>query len=257
VDAEVEGIGWQGVNANFGLLTRQLSIFLRVVVGVNARNPEGEQVWTWELDETRKTTNCHLRQRGYHEPAPQHGMPQMAGSRPVALVKVERPGLEPLGIRLDDNEKRIPHDTSDLWRQLTFLPPEKREHFLRAGNAYGIARSMWPDQCTAYLAFLVVACESLKPVGKRHNKAKISAVVEGLLGTAEADQLRQLQLVPQRLRDDHFHRGELAAGELVSFLLQSHFGDPSFREAADALDRTTRLCLIEWLRRDGEYDLKS
>jgi hypothetical protein len=108
---------------------------------------------------------------------------------------------------------------------------------------------------TAYAAFMVVACESLKPAGRRFDAWNLYDVVEGLLGAPEARELRQLHLAPQRVRSRHLHRGELAAGELVPFLLQQQFSDPSFRETASALARITRACLIEWLRQGGTYAL--
>ena len=67
---------------------------------------------------------------------------------------------------------------------------------------------------------MVVACESLKPAGRRYEASNVYDVVEGLLGAAETRELRQLRLAPQRIRSRHLHRGELAAGELVPFLLQ-------------------------------------
>jgi hypothetical protein len=103
---------------------------------------------------------------------------------------------------------------------------------------------------------MVVACESLKPAGRRNDNGNISTVVEGLLDTSEAQQLRQLRLAPQRVRSQHLHRGELAGGELVPFLLQKDFGDPAFDDTVSTLTRTTRTCLIEWLRRGGRYTLK-
>lgn len=103
---------------------------------------------------------------------------------------------------------------------------------------------------------MVVAIESLKPVGKRYDKYNVYNMVEGLLGAADAQQLRKLPLAPQRVRSGHFHRGELAAGELAPMLLYSDFHDPSFDETISALTRITRICLIEWLRRGGTYTLK-
>jgi len=256
VDAAVEGIGWEGVNSTFDLMLRELSIFLNVVVGINVRVEKGGHVWTYTTDGTGKVTGCDLRHLGYWETASRSGMPQLGESPPIPQRPVQRPGLERLGISSEDVEQAVPQDTLDLWQKFKDLPAEERDHFLRAGNAYQIARSMWPDQRTAYAAFMVVACESLKPAGRRSDDWNIYDVVEGLLGASEAQQLRQLRLAPQRVRSRHLHRGELAAGELVPILLQSYFGDPSFHDTASALTRTTRTCLIEWLRQGGRYTLK-
>lgn len=253
VDVEVEGIGWQGVNSAFALTLRELCIFLGAVIGIAAKVEESGRAWTYEIDEAGKVAGCDVRHLGYWETARPGGMPQRGGSPPVPLRPVQRPGLERSGIWPDDVEQAVPEDVVRLWQQLRDLAPRERDQFLRAGNAYLIARSMWPDQRTAYAAFMVVACESLKPIGRRYEASNVYDVVEGLLGAAEARELRQLRLAPQRVRSRHLHRGELVAGELVPFLLQQHFGDPSFHETASALARITRACLIEWLGRGGTY----
>jgi len=256
-DALVDGIGWKGVNSSFNLLLRQLSIFLNVVARVPVRLEASDWAWTYETDAEGKAINCDLRPLGYIETATCDGMPQAGQVPQVPLLAVHRPGLERSGISMRDVEQAVPQDIQDLWRKFTNLPDEERDQFLRAGNAFVVARSMWPDQRTAYMAFMVVACESLKPTGKRYDKCNIYDVVEGLLGRTEAQHLSDLRLAPQRVRNRHFHRGQLAAGELASILLQSHFADPSFRDAASALTHTTRACLIEWLRRDGRYRCNS
>lgn len=256
VDAEVEGIGWQGVNSAFDLILRELSIFLGAVVGIAVKVEESGRAWTYELDEAGRVISCDVRSLGYWETAPRSGMPPRGEAPPIPLRPVQWPGVERLGIGPEDLEQAVPQDVVDLWQKIRDLPTERRDHFLRAGNAYQIARSMWPNCRTAYAAFMVVACESLKPTGRRYDAFNIYEVVEGLLGESEAQQLRQLRLAPQRVRSRHLHRGELAAGELVPFLLQHQFGDPSFDETASALARTSRACLVEWLRRGGRYKLK-
>lgn len=256
VDAEVEGIGGQGVNSAFTLMLRELSIFLNIVVGINVKVEGGGYAWTYKTDETGKVAECDLRPLGYWEAASRSGMPKPGEERPIPLKPVQRPGLEQMGIRSEDHEQAVPQDVQDLWRRFNDLPAAQRGQFLRAGNAYQIARSMWPDQKTAYAAFMVVACESLKPAGRGAEKRNVYDVVEGLLGATEAQQLRQLRLAPQRVRSRHLHRGELVGGELVQILLQSFFGDPSFDTTLSALTQTTRVCLIEWLRCGGRYTLK-
>jgi len=55
------------------------------------------------------------------------------------------------------------------------------------------------------------------------------------------------------VRSEHFHRGDLLAGELDELLIADPFHDPSFRNMLDLLGMDTRVCLIEWLRQKGEY----
>ena len=74
--------------------------------------------------------------------------------------------------------------------------PELQEQFLRAGNAYKAAQLLWPSHRTGYLTFMVVACESLKPRGRRYDGWNIYDVVQALTGTAKAEELRQLSCFP-------------------------------------------------------------
>ena len=135
------------------------------------------------------------------------------------------------------------------------LPSSIREQLLRAGTDYLNAKSVGPDQRTASAAFLVVACEALKPTGGRYNKLNIYNVIESLLGPNEAKRLRELSVHPQRVRHGHLHRGELVAGELLSMLVRDHFMDPSFDEMLTELSAISRMCLIEWLRCGGSYSV--
>ncbi len=124
---------------------------------------------------------------------------------------------------------------------------------MRAGNAYLTALSMWPDHRTAYAVFLVVACEALKPMGRKYKEANIYDVVASLVSPSEAESLRGLSLNPQGVRSKHLHRGELAADELLPDMVNDLFKDPSFDEMLMVLSKISRVCLIEWLRRRGEY----
>jgi hypothetical protein len=99
VDAEVEGIGWQGAAATFEVLLRELSIFLNVVVGINTTVERGGWVWTHDANEAGEITACELRPLGYWETTSQPGMAQPGVVRPIPLRHVQRPALEPLGIR--------------------------------------------------------------------------------------------------------------------------------------------------------------
>jgi hypothetical protein len=151
------------------------------------------------------------------------------------------------------HEEWVPNDIEQLWSSFVRLSKPKREHLLRAGNAYLIAQSMWPDQRTAYAAFLVVACEALKPTGRRYDSMNAYDVIASLVSTGDAQQLRQLSLHPQKVRSEHLHRGKLSAGELFPMLMHDHFKDPSFDEMHRILSVICRICLIEWLRCEGGY----
>jgi hypothetical protein len=153
------------------------------------------------------------------------------------------------------HEQYVPTDIEDLWRTFTALPAEKRENLLRAGNAYLIARSMWPDQRTAYAAFLVVACEALKPTGKKYDRINVYDVVASFLSVSEAQRLRELSFHPQKVRSEHLHRGKLSAGELLPILTHDYFTDPSFDHMLSDLSTICRTCLIEWLRCQGKYEV--
>ena len=160
-------------------------------------------------------------------------------------------------VRGDDNNDRASFVVviSSLceWSIFCDLQSDKRDHFMKAGNAYLIAQTMWPEQRTAYASFLVVACEALKPRGRFSRGMNIYDVVESLGGVGEGVKLRSLAVAPQKVRSDHFHRGELLDGELRPLLISDPFMDPSFDSMLSTLNTLTRVCLIEWLRCKGEY----
>jgi hypothetical protein len=165
VDAMVEGIGQQGITANFQKRVRKLQVFLGFVLGLKLESSKFEEAWVPEVDAEGRITDCKLRFIGYVELSEQEGFPKPGSTRPIERRDVTRPGLGHFGITSDVNEQWVPADIEQLWATFMRLPDSKREHLLRAGNAYLIAMSMWPDQRTAFTAFLVVACEALKPPG--------------------------------------------------------------------------------------------
>jgi hypothetical protein len=255
VDAMVEGIGQQGVNANFQTRLHEVRVFLSVVLGLHVTINKFERGWVYEVDDQLRVTDCRLGHVGYAETSKAPEFPSVGNALPVERREVSRPGLGPTGIWPDMHEQWVPADIEQLWRTFTGLPAPKREHFLRAGNAYLLAGSMWPDQRTAYVAFLVVACEALKPIGRRCDKVNVYDVVASLLSPSEAERLRKHSAPPQQVRSKHLHRAELVAGELLPILIHDYFADPSFDEMLRELWRVCRVCLIEWLRRRGEYTL--
>jgi hypothetical protein len=255
VDAMAEGIGFHGITKNFQTRMLELRIFLGMVLGIYAMPVRTEYGWVPTFDEQGRATACTLQSIGYWETDPASAFPVRGSSPPVKREAVERPGLGRSGIWPDMLERWVPADIEDLWRTFEALPTAKREHLLRAGNAYQIASSMWPDQRTAYTAFLVVACEALKPMGKRYDRMNVYDVVASLVSVSEAQGLRELSFHPQRVRSQHLHRGTLSAGELLPMFIHDDFKDPSFDQMLWALSPICRVCLIEWLRCKGEYDV--
>jgi len=253
VDAMMEGIGQQGVTANFQKRLHELRVFLGFVLGSKLEMSKFERGWVYDVDAEGRFIDCKLRNIGYVELSPQAGFPKPGCIPPVARRDVARPGLGPYGITFDMHEEWVPGDIEQLWRSFMALPPAKRDHLLRAGNAYLTAQLMWPDQRTAYAVFLVVACEALKPTGKTGDRMNVYDVVASLVSPNEAQGLRQLTFHPQQVRSKHLHRGELVAGELLAMLFDDHFRDPSFDEMLRILSRISRVCLVEWLRLGGKY----
>jgi hypothetical protein len=257
VDAMIEGIGQLGVAANFQRRLREIRVFLGFVLGIELEVISHlEERWVPEIDAEGRITDCKLEPTGYVELSPQEGLPKLGSTRPIERREVTRPGLGPYGLTADTNEQWVPADVEQLWDTFVRLPDSRREHLLRAGNAYLIARSMWPDQRTAYVSFLVVACEALKPTEPTKGKTKsltLYDVIASLLGKKEAKRLRELSVPPQEVRHGHLHRGELAAGELAPMVMHDYFMDPSFDEMLRALTAITRQCLIEWVCHGGSY----
>ena len=259
VDAIVEGIGWQGVSAQFQRTLFELRVFLSVVLGGHFEEVKWTRGWAYESNELGQITECRLTTLGYAETQDSPEFPSVGAAPSIERRAVSRPGIGKLGVTIgicaDMTERWVPDDIEQLWATFSSLPSDKRNHFTKAGNAYLIAQSMWPEQRTAYASFLVVACEALKPRGRRHHYMNIYDVVESLCGAGEGLRLRSLSVAPQQVRSEHFHRGDLLAGELGPLLISDPFHDPSFREMLDVLATDTRVCLIEWLRRNGDYNL--
>jgi hypothetical protein len=199
VDAMVEGIGQRGVNANFQTRLHELRVFLSVVLGLNITSNKVARGWVSDVDEQLRIRDCRFGHVGYVETTKTPEFPSIGTAPPIERREATRPGLGPTGIWPDMHEQWVPTDIEELWRTFIRLPVAKRDHFLRAGNAHRIARSMWPEQRTAYASFLVVACEALKPIGKRYDNVNVYDVVASLLSSSEAEQLRKHSARPQAL----------------------------------------------------------
>ncbi|MCZ6680971.1 MAG: hypothetical protein O7E52_27405 [Candidatus Poribacteria bacterium] len=178
VDAMVEGIGRSGIDANFQSILREIQIFLGVVLGIRATLVRPENGWVAEFDDKNHPIDCQLQSVGYWEVGSARTFPVKGDCASVARESVTRPGT---GGRTDQQERWVPEDIEELWLTFKRLPKEMNDNFLRAGNAFLIAQSMWPDQKTAYAAFHVVACEALKPIGKRHDRLNIYDVIASLV----------------------------------------------------------------------------
>ena len=250
----VKGIGSKGIHSEFGRIVRELAIFLSVTCRIHCTvQGNAENVWIYEIDDQRVVTNCHLRWSAYCEPARELQMPTPGARQAIAYKDPERLPPDRLPPDAMAEEQRVPRDIHSLWDSLHSLTVQRRRQFLAAGNAYAIAQSMWPHQRTTYASFLVVACESLKPIRKRFRAANVYDVVASLQGSNVATALKGLALHPQSVRSDMFHRGETADNELAPKFGTEYFEDPSFGHMLTALSDSGRICLNEWLRRSGNY----
>ena len=259
VDAMVEGIGWQGVTAQFQRKLFELRVFLSAVLGGRFDEMKLTRGWAYESDECGQFTVCRLTNLGYVETGGSSGFPARGSASPIDRRTIERPGVGRLGVTIgitsDMTERWVPDDIDSLWDIFCNLPGGVRDHFVKAGNAHLIAQSLWPEQRTAYASFLVVACEALKPQHDRYRWMNIYDVIESLAGSGKGAELRALSVAPQKVRSKHLHRGDLLAGELYDLLISDPFHDPSFAAMLDVLSRATRTCLIEWLRKKGKYEV--
>jgi len=252
VDAMVEGIGQMGASATFDNRVHELCVFLSAVLGLNIEKGKLGFGWVWDTSAQGSIT-CALRNIGYIETTQVEGFPAAGGGPPIERRNVNRPGLGPMGIWSDMSEQWVPDDIEQLWASFRRLPRAKREHWLGAGNAHLISRSLWSSQRTASAVFLVIACEALKPRGQRYDRFNAYDVIASLVGTGEAERLRELAFHPQKVRSAQVHRGERADNDTLRMFMNSHFMDPSFDEMLRSLSAVSRICLIEWLRCGGEY----
>ncbi len=255
IDAWVEGIGVEGVVEQFDRLRRELRLVLSPILGIHLQSEQSEYQWTQDINAATGEVDCVLRQVGYVENGLPPAFPNLGAAPTILRQLIQRPNLDRAITGISESQIAVPQDVEDLWRAFTILPADLQQQFLNSCNAYSIAQSMWPSQQTAYAAFHVVACEALKPPGKKFKDANIYDVVTSLIDSALAAKLYKLRMRPQTVRSQHLHHGSLLADEL-SLIFGDPFRDPSFRETIDQLSITTRACIIEWLRRSGRYQLK-
>jgi hypothetical protein len=187
VDAVIRGIGGNGITANFRRLLQDLCLVLSPIIGTHLRLPRNRNDWVPEIDSSHVITDCRIRLVGYAEIGLPPEFPARGAIPPLPRETVKRPGLERFGIWPEDKSERVPDDIEDLWADFSYLSNARKQQFLNACNAYYIAGRMWPDQRTAHAAFLVIACEALKPEGKRYQRSNMYDVVSSILGASTAD----------------------------------------------------------------------
>ena len=61
---------------------------------------------------------------------------------------------------------------------------------------------------------------------------------------------------PQDVRSQHFHRGSVYDEELAPRFGNFYFEDPTFDQLLKSLHDNSRICLVEWLRLGGRYNLR-
>ena len=125
VDAIVEGIGQQGVNANFETRLHEARLFLSVVLGLQVTTSKFEREWVCHLDERGRITDCRLGHVGYAETSKTREFPSVGNAPSIARREVSRPGLGPTGIWPDMREQWVPADIEDLWRTFSGLPAQR------------------------------------------------------------------------------------------------------------------------------------
>ena len=103
------------------------------------------------------------------------------------------------------------------------LPPDRRRQFLQVGSMWQLALSLDHEYQTAGFAWMVAACEVLKPAAPQFRDHNIYHVVEALLGKPKADLLQEQWFRPQDVRNAHLHRGEFRGSEFLDHAMMSSF----------------------------------
>lgn len=250
VDAVVRAITWRGANSLFESKLEEVSRFLAVVMRRSIIRAQQSR-HAWVLDKENRYSE--VRQLAYVEENTPSEMPKHGEHAPVPLRAIARPDLTWAGIMLSDDEQSLPDDIHDLWRRYASLPPERRDQFQRAARVLQAARLLESENRTASLALRVVACEALKPSGKKYDRVNVYGVVEGLLGEPHARTLWGLHFPPQKVRSKHLHRGEALDSEGIHRLMLSTFRDPTFDEECRVISQIADATMIEWLRAGGTF----
>ncbi len=235
VNAQVKGIDGFHASSVFQKALRELSVFLTVVMGGHVQEaPNSRRDWTWSFDAESGVTKCELGNIGYLELPWPTEMPTRGQIPPVPLKAVERPDFSPRGIEPEETEQGLPEDIVDLWQAFEALPPELRNQFLQVGSMWQLGLSLGHKYETARFAYMVAACEALKPQDPKFRDHNIYPVVDALLGKPTADSLRQ-KFQPHDVRSAHFHSGAFRGSEFAEHATLSTFWDPTFHDASSEL----------------------
>jgi hypothetical protein len=183
-------------------------------------------------------------------------MPSKGLDHPVPLIAVHRPDFSLRGIDGTKNEEHVAQDIVSLWQAFTELSADRRKQFLQVGSMWQLALSLGHEYQTARFAWMVVACEALKPPGPQFRNHNIYHVAEALLGKPTADLLQEEWFSPQDVRNAHLHRGELRGSEFVQHAMMSSFRDPTFDRAFTVLYQIAQGAIIEWLRQRGTFTMR-
>jgi hypothetical protein len=118
-----------------------------------------------------------------------------------------------------------------------------------------LALSLTHEHETARFAFMVAACEALKPRADVYRDHNIYQVIEALLGKSAVDRLQQRALRPQDVRNAFLHSGELHGSEFLQRAMMSSYQDPTFDEALRELWQIAQAGIVEWLSRGGSFSM--
>ena len=252
VDAMVKCVGPGNAPWAFTNKLDELAAFLSVVMGTAVQAPEqSRRVWT--LVNSNDGVDCAVRQLGYWERECPREMPAKGMCQPVPLRQVRRPDFSLRGIFASTEEMSLPDDVGELWETYRTLTEDQERQFLRAAAKWQEALMYGRERSTLSYALMVVACESLKPADRQYREHNIYQIVEALLGTTNANRLREHR--PQDVRSAHLHGGEFRGSEFVELAVMSSYQDPTFDQARRALGRITQEAIIEWLRRRGVFTM--
>jgi len=256
VEAMVEGIDLMDARSGFRVLLRELSAFLSVAMRKTFRVPSrsSKKRWVWDFDASGRA-QYRVSQTGYSAAPPRNQLPLAAIDPPMPTYRAVRPDLESRGIGANQREQSVPDDLRDLWGRFTGLTAERRRQFLNVATMWQISGALAQDFETAAVAYLVAACEALKPADA-DRWANVYDVVEALLGSDIAEDLRS-KWQPQRIRNAHFHAGELRGREFARFLMMDTLDDRTLHLVHERTWLVTAACIVEWLRRDGALAMKS
>jgi hypothetical protein len=223
----------------------ELSAFLSVVMCRAVQQLAVGRAWAWTPD----MKGCEVRYLGYLEPENPVSMPSRGEFSQVPFYPPDNP---PLGI-VSQNEILVRADIAELWGMYRILSAEKRLQFLQSAAKWQEAMMHWQDRPSLSFALMAVSCEALKPpdADARRN---CYDVVEALLGRVALDQIRQNSFPAQDVRSTHLHSGEFHGSELIMMAFMRTYDDPSFQEAHRTMARITPAAIIEWLKRQGEFE---